>query len=27
MVQDPRVGVSKHDVHVDGDQVSVRLTE
>ena len=27
MVQDPRVGVSRHDVQIDGDQVSVRLTE
>ena len=27
MVQDPRVGVSKHDVRIDGDQVSVRLTD
>ena len=27
MVQDPRVGVSKHDVRVDGDDVSVRLTD
>jgi NAD(P)H-dependent nitrite reductase small subunit len=27
MVQDPRVGVSKHDVRLDGDVISVRLTE
>ena len=27
MVQDPRVGVSKHDVRVEGDRVSVRLTD
>ncbi len=27
MVQDPRVGVSKHGVRIDGDQVSVRLTD
>ena len=27
MVQDPRVGVSKHDVRIDGDQVAVRLTD
>lgn len=27
MVQDPRVGVSKHEVRIDGDQVSVRLTD
>jgi nitrite reductase (NADH) small subunit len=27
MVQDPRVGVSKHDVQVNGDEVSVRLTD
>ena len=27
MVQDPRVGVSKHDVRVEGEQVSVRLTD
>ena len=27
LVQDPRVGVSRHDVHIDGDQVSVRLTD
>jgi nitrite reductase (NADH) small subunit len=27
MVQDPRVGVSKHDVHIDGDEVSVRLSD
>ena len=26
MVQDPRVGVSTHDVRLDGDVVSVRLT-
>ena len=27
MVQDPRVGVSTHEVRVDGDVISVRLTE
>jgi nitrite reductase/ring-hydroxylating ferredoxin subunit len=27
MVQDPRVGVSTHDVRLDGDVISVRLTE
>lgn len=27
MVQDPRVGVSKHDVRIDGDQLAVRLTD
>ncbi|MEP6782664.1 MAG: Rieske 2Fe-2S domain-containing protein [Acidobacteriota bacterium] len=27
MVQDPRVGVSKHDVQITGDEVAVRLTE
>jgi nitrite reductase (NADH) small subunit len=27
MVQDPRVGVSKHDVRIDGDAVSVRLSD
>lgn len=27
LVQDPRVGVSKHEVRVDGDEVSVRLTD
>lgn len=27
MVQDPRVGVSRHDVRIDGDQVAVRLTD
>ena len=27
MVQDPRVGVSKHEVRIEGDVVSVRLTE
>lgn len=27
MVQDPRVGVSKHDVQISGDEVSVRLTD
>ena len=27
MVQDPRVGVSKHDVRLDGEVISVRLTE
>jgi nitrite reductase (NADH) small subunit len=27
MVQDPRVGVSKHEVRIDGDLVHVRLTD
>jgi nitrite reductase (NADH) small subunit len=27
LVQDPRVGVSKHEVRVEGDQVSVRLSD
>ena len=27
LVQDPRVGVSKHDVRVDGDRLAVRLTD
>ena len=27
MVQDPGTGVSRHDVRVDGDEVSVRLTD
>jgi nitrite reductase (NADH) small subunit/3-phenylpropionate/trans-cinnamate dioxygenase ferredoxin subunit len=27
LVQDPRVGVSKHEVRIDGDAISVRLTE
>ncbi len=27
LVQDPRVGVSRHEVRVDGDGVSVRLTD
>jgi nitrite reductase (NADH) small subunit len=27
MVQDPRVGVSKHDVRVDGEEISVRLAD
>jgi len=27
MVQDPRVGVSKHDVRITGDEVAVRLTD
>lgn len=27
MVQDPRVGVSKHDVRIVGDEVAVRLTD
>jgi nitrite reductase (NADH) small subunit/3-phenylpropionate/trans-cinnamate dioxygenase ferredoxin subunit len=27
LVQDPRVGVSRHEVKVDGDSVSVRLTD
>ena len=26
MVQDPRVGVTRHDVRIDGDEISVRLT-
>ena len=26
-IQDPRVGVSKHEVRIDGDQISVRLTD
>ena len=26
MVQDPRVGVDRHEVRLDGDQVLVRLT-
>ena len=27
MVQDPRVGVSCHEVRIDGERVSVRLTD
>ena len=27
MVQDPRVGVSKHEVKIDGEDVKVRLTD
>jgi nitrite reductase (NADH) small subunit len=27
MVQDPRVGVSKHDVRLEGEVISVRLTD
>jgi nitrite reductase/ring-hydroxylating ferredoxin subunit len=27
MVQDPRIGVSKHDVRLEGDVISVRLTD
>ena len=27
MTQDPRVGVSKHDVRIVGDEISVRLTD
>ena len=27
MVQDPRVGLSKHEVKLDGDAVSIRLTD
>jgi nitrite reductase (NADH) small subunit len=27
MVQDSRVGVSRHEVRIDGDEVSVRLTD
>jgi nitrite reductase (NADH) small subunit len=27
LVQDPRVGVSRHDVKIDGEVVSVRLTD
>ena len=27
MVQDPRVGVSKHDVRIEGDEISIRLTD
>ena len=27
LVQDPKVGVSKHEVRIDGDMISVRLTE
>ncbi|HUQ86519.1 MAG TPA: nitrite reductase small subunit NirD [Vicinamibacterales bacterium] len=27
LVQDPRVGVSRHDVRIEGEVISVRLTE
>ena len=27
MVQDPRVGVSRHEVRLDGELISVRLTD
>ena len=27
MVQDPRVGVSKHDVRIEGDAIAIRLTD
>ena len=27
MVQDPRVGVSRHEIRLDGDHVTVRLSE
>jgi nitrite reductase/ring-hydroxylating ferredoxin subunit len=27
MVQDPRVGVSKHDVKIEGEVISIRLTD
>lgn len=27
MVQDPRVGLSRHDVRIEGDIISIRLTE
>ena len=27
LVQDPRVGVSKHDVRIDGDLIAVRLAD
>ena len=27
LVQDPRVGVSKHEVRVEGEMISVRLTD
>lgn len=27
MVQDPRVGVSKHEVRIEGEIISVRLTD
>ena len=27
LVQDPRVGVSKHEVRITGDEVAVRLTD
>jgi nitrite reductase (NADH) small subunit len=26
MVQDPRVGLSKHEIRIDGDQIFVRLS-
>lgn len=26
LVQDPRVGVSRHEVRIDGDMIAVRLT-
>lgn len=27
MVQDPRVGLSKHEIQLDGDQIFVRLSD
>ena len=27
MVQDPRVGVSKHEIRITGDEIAVRLTD
>ena len=27
MVQDPRVGLSKHEIRIDGDQIFVRLSD
>ena len=27
MVQDPRVGVSKHEIRIEGEVISVRLTD
>ncbi len=27
MVQDPKIGVSRHEVRIDGDEVSVRLSD
>lgn len=27
LVQDPRVGVSRHEVRIEGDEISVRLTD